>query len=157
MLQTSLLRWWLTARDDSNSSSLMRGTFKAGVTPPQGLDALAELISLINPLSDAVFVRRAVSITQTVKPRPSPSPGSSVHHIGALFFKADTDNQFFVARIAGFLDTITKSSGCGAGIVIDDTDGRVQDFIAELTGGLWCNPFNHSLETFLSAYIREEP
>lgn len=157
MLRTSLLRWWLTARDESNSSSLMRGSFKAGVTPPQGLDALAELVSLINPLSNAVFVRRAVSITQTVTPRPSPSPGSSIHQVGALFFKADADNQFFVGRVAGFLSTITVSSGCGAGIVIDDTDSRVQAVIDELTGGIWCNPFNHSLETFLSAYIREEP
>lgn len=152
MLADLLPVWTITFQDASGSSSLTRGTFKAGYDTGSYLAALLDLAGKAEALSGCVAVRFAV--TYRVKDS-SPFGPRRTEHIQTLAQWA-----FNTPSIPAFMSfetpiTIeqTVTDGCFAGIDIDTSRSEVADFIAAVEGGLFCDPFGADIGPICSVHL----
>jgi len=155
MLVERLPVWTITFQDQSGTSSVMRGTFKAGFSTEDYLEAVALLVEKVAPLSGCTIVRYAVVYRlRETDPATARSTLSITPLARFLFTLTDTPDTF--AEVSTPLDpSWVLTDGPLAGFGLDLANSEVLDFTDSITGGIWCDPFAIDLAAVDTAYVVE--
>lgn len=126
---------------------------KTGVDLSDIESGAGSIRSRIAACSDSVIVRQSIVLSAVESPRPDAVGGAGVERVGALIFSCDSD-ELCLAEIRGIKDEFLVTTGPGAGILIDQTNATIADLVAEITSGIWSNPFAFDISTLESAYLQ---
>ena len=141
-------------RDESASTTTMRGSLAQSTPADTALTSLLSLVGAVNSLSDCTAIRAAVTYRTVYLPFDAPNMGARSIDEGVFALKTAEDTSAVVS-VPGISRSKLTTSGCLPGFLLDTTDSDISAFIAAITDGIWCDPFAVPLETAISAYIRE--
>lgn len=139
--------------DDSGTVSNTRIAIRSGSSVADGLAAASAYRPLAAALSGAECREQRVIYTQVAESPAAPSIDVPVGDCAVFVFATTDAAQWGIVELPGFSRTLLETSGAGAGIRVDLASPAVAAFVAELTSGLWCNPFGYILTGVESGFL----
>jgi len=146
--------WSITLKDETDSSTTMRGSFAQDTPASTALADLLGLVSAVHSISDCIAVRASVTYRTVYLPIGTPGIGAKSADEGVFALKTVEDDSAVVS-VPGISRSKLTTSGCLAGFLLDLSDSDISLFTAALISDIWCDPFGISLQEAISAYIRE--
>jgi hypothetical protein len=134
----------------SKGTVLMRAPL--GTTYAEMDDGAMALSSIIAPLTNAVLIRQRIIFKSVAVPQDVADVGSSIKRRGVFYFASDDDNSVTLVEVPGILDEMIETTGNGAGVLIDQSNGYISSLIATIIETPICDPFGVQMGHILAAY-----
>lgn len=144
----------ITWRDSTDTSAVMAFHVRSGVEAVAAHTGIAGMRGLFVPITGCVPVRQAVTYSSLNGERPDPDVGIEAWREGVFIFDTVEPGQYAVLRIPGLLPSLLVTTGCGAGLDIDQTRPAVAALVEALLTGDWCNPWGYALLSLRAAYMQ---
>lgn len=146
-----------TARDASDSSTILRFNINLGIEAIPAQAAATGLRGLLDPVTGCAFVRQSIVYPFVDTVAPVPLAGALASRVGVLIFGTTTPGEYLVVEVPGLRDSFLQSTGPGAGLLINRDDPAVQAFVGALISGDWCSPFGFQLIGLEAAFLQIRP
>jgi hypothetical protein len=114
-----------------------------------GASALA---SILAPLTGAVLIRQRIIFKSVAVPQDVADVGSSIKRRGVFYFASDDDMSVTLVEVPGILEEMILTTGNGAGVLIDLSNGYISTLIATIIETPICDPFGVLMGHILAAY-----
>ena len=147
--------WAITVKDETGSSSTIRGWLRPGLTAAAALSAVAGLVDVLAPITGCVITRYAISFQVKESPSFGPLRSDSIRDLGRFVFKLADPPATFDSFTIPVTEDVFVTVGCRAGLDIDQSLPGVSDLTGAISGGLWCDPFGADLDALCAAYRLE--
>jgi hypothetical protein len=116
-------------------------------------DATA-LASILASLTGAVLVRQRIKYKTAFEADTVASGSAPITRTGIFFFDTGGDLPDALISVPAIKDEMIMSTGTGAGVLIDTSNGYVSSFIAAVIENGISNPFADDIVSFISAYLQ---
>jgi len=114
-----------------------------------GASALA---SIIAPLTGAVLIRQRIIFKSVAVPHDVADVGGSIKRRGVFYFASDDEMFVTLVEVPGLLDEMLETTGNGAGVLIDLSNGYITTLVAAIIETPITDPFGNQMGHILTAY-----
>lgn len=153
MLATTRPVWSMTLLDRSGTSGTTRGSFAGYSDPAVYMAALAALAGRVQAISNCAVVRYAVSYRSKDSTAGTPTNAPPIAALSRFVFEVGAGAGIYDSIVIPRRDSWVLTAGPLAGYGLDLANADVAAIAAEISAGIYCDPFGDDIGDLFSAYI----
>lgn len=145
-------RWTITVRDDTDNSTVVRGTLVASDDVDFLMGEVAGLAAAMSAITGCLVVRIGVSFPHKDNEPGTPRTTLPMQALARFNFQLTSDSTFFTSVSTPLNPDWLLTTGPLAGVGIDLSNSDVASFTSLITDGIWVDPFAEDIGPIYSAF-----